>query len=123
MENSKGMSIAQFMDRLGNGQFNQRFHETLALVSDEVLATGKQGSVNITLKLSCPDASAQDPVINISPTVKPVLPPRQSAVTSLYHYEGDFHRSPKSQDRFPEGIYDINDGAGSGAKDKATGSA
>ena len=95
----------EMLQNLAGGHFIDRLTEHLAEVTDEVLATGKTGTVTVTLKVNTPDKNVADPIATISVTFKETPPVKDAVTTGFYYYGNEFHRSPQSQQPFPEDIY------------------
>ena len=103
------MDSIEIIERLGGGHFADRLAEELLRVSEEVTATGRKGGVTVTFDLECPDNSVADRIVSVSTSFKARLPQRHAAATGFYYYDGDYHRSPKSQQPFPPEIMEMQE--------------
>ena len=103
------MDSFEIIERLGGGHFADRLAEELIRVSEEVVATGRKGSVGVTFNIECPDNTVADPMVSVSASFKMNLPQRNSGTTGFYYYDGDYHRSPKSQQPFPPEIMEMQE--------------
>ena len=103
------MNSLEIIERIGGGHFADYLAEELLRVSQEVVLTGRKGSLTVKLDLECPDNSVADPLVSVSPSFKANMPQRGAASTGFYFYDGDYHRSPKNQQRFPEEIYEMQE--------------
>ena len=94
------LDSTEMVDRLAGGHFIELLVANLNEVTEQTLATGKQGSVTVTLKTTTPDRNAIDPIVTISTAMKSNLPVQDAVVTGFYHYDGEFHREPAAQHSF-----------------------
>ena len=103
------MDSYEIIERLGGGHFADRLAKELLRVSEEVAATGRKGGVTVTFDIECGDPSAPDRMVSVGTSFKARLPQRSSMATGFYYYDGDYHRSPKSQQPFPPEIYEMQE--------------
>jgi hypothetical protein len=85
--------------RLSGGRFTDELAEALKRVADEVMATGNDGSVAVSLKITRP---SNDPSIVINTSIKANLPKSPSLATMLFVDEEGFHAFDPRQAALPE---------------------
>ena len=100
------MDKQEMLQRLAGGHFTERLAEHLSRVAGEVLSTGRQGTVTVTLKVVTPDQGAIDPMVNISVSFRTALPVKDAVTTGFFYFDDEFHRSPPNQHTFPDEIFD-----------------
>lgn len=80
--------------RLGGGHFLENLQDALSRVTEEVLATGKQGQVTVTFKITKPNAA--EPLITVNESIGTKLPASEPHGSMLYVDGGKFFaRDPR----------------------------
>lgn len=91
------MDSIAILQRLGGGLLLEELREALIATAEEVVATGKPGSVTLTLKIST--KSQFDPFIAIDETLQRKPPGKDARGAWVYALDGDFHRDDPRQTR------------------------
>jgi len=90
------MDKGEALGRLGGGHFQDILADALVKVSEEVVATGKEGSVTVTLKVTKPKGAA-DNMVTVQDSIRLTLPRRESLGAYFYLGNGAFHQNDPRQ--------------------------
>lgn len=91
------MDVVAVLQRLGAGRLLDELHEALVATAQEVVDTGKPGSVTLTLKVST--KSQGNPMIIIDETVSRSVPKRDPKGAFFWALEGGLHKDDPRQAR------------------------
>jgi hypothetical protein len=89
------------IERLGGGHLIDEIHAALLDVSEEVVATGKPGSVTITIKVSHPK-NADALLVVMDEEVKRSMPKNDPRGAMFYAHETELHERDPRQATLPE---------------------
>ncbi len=89
------MDALAVLQRLGTGRLLEELHEALVTTAEEVVATGKPGTVTLTLKVS--NNSQGDAMVMVRETVSRSAPKRDPRGAMFYALDGALHREDPRQ--------------------------
>ncbi len=88
------------LQRLGRGELIEQVYRALLDVAGEVAASGKPGSVTVTLKVSHPQGSDPSLVV-IDEDVKRTLPKTDPKGAMFFSLDGEMHERDPRQAELP----------------------
>src|ERR1044072_7132282 len=89
------------VERLGGGHLIDEIHAALLDVAEEVVATGKQGTVTVTIKVSHPKGA--DPLLVVmDEEVKRAMPKPDPKGAMFYAADAQLHERDPRQADLPE---------------------
>jgi hypothetical protein len=91
------MDALALLQRLGQGRLIAELADALVSVADEVVATGKDGAVTLTLKLSTREQG--DVMVQVDEKIARKTPSRSSRGALLYAVHGELHAQDPRQTR------------------------
>lgn len=94
------MDALHILERLGGGHLIEEIHAALLDVSEEVVATGKPGTVTVTLKVSHPKG-ADALLVVMDEEVKRTMPKTDAKGAMFYALDAELHASDPRQDPLP----------------------
>jgi hypothetical protein len=89
------MDALATIQRLGQGRLLESLHSALVATSEEVVETGKPGT--ITLKLTVSNHGQGDELVTVNETLSRTSPKRPSRGAIFYAVEGELHRDDPRQ--------------------------
>lgn len=89
------------LERLGGGHLIDEIHAALLDVSEEVVATGKPGTVTVTIKVSHPK-NADALLVVMDEEVKRSMPKTDPRGAMFYAHETELHERDPRQPALPE---------------------
>lgn len=104
------MDALATLQRLGQGTLIDQVHRALTEVADEVVLTGKKGTVTVTLTIQPAQPDGDPCLLAISEDVKKGPPKKASRGAFLYSVDGEFHRNDPRQTTFE--FRSVDNGAG-----------
>lgn len=98
------MDPLAILNRIGRGRLLEELTEALAQVADEVVATGKAGSVTLSLKVSTREQG--DEMVTITESIGRKLPARAARGGYLYAVDGGLYATDPRQLELPMRVVD-----------------
>ena len=89
------MDALAVVQRLGSGRLLDELREALAATAEEVVATGKPGTVTVTLKVS--NKGQGDPLVMVDEVVSRASPKRDPRGAYFFALDGELHREDPRQ--------------------------
>lgn len=89
------MDSLAVLQKLGSGRFIDEVVDAVAKTADEVVATGKAGSVTVTLKIS--NSGVGDALVVIADQIARRSPKKDPRAAFLYSVDGTLHREDPRQ--------------------------
>ena len=89
------MDALAVLQRLGGGRLIEEVAEHLKTTADEVVLTGKTGTVTITLKVSTKNQG--DPMVVVEETIARSAPKKDPKAAYFYSLGGDLHKNDPRQ--------------------------
>lgn len=87
------------ISRIGQGRLIERLAESLSAVADEVVATGKPGTVTLTLKVTTTEAG--DAMVQVTEQIARKPPTRAARGAFLYSVDGELYAQDPRQPTMP----------------------
>lgn len=84
------------LQRLGNGRFIDDLHEAVAATAQEVVETGKAGTVTVTLKISAANGQG-DPFVTVADEIQRKPPKKDPKATFFFALDNELHRDDPRQ--------------------------
>ena len=92
------MDALAVLQRLGSGRLIEQLYEAIEATAQEVVATGKPGTVTLTLKISTREQG--DVMVIVDETVSRSSPKRDPKGAFFWALDGMLHREDPRQARF-----------------------
>ncbi len=89
------MDILAVLQRLGSGRMMEELHEALLATASEVVATGKQGTVTVSLKVSTRQIG--DPLVVVDAVISRSVPKRAPKGAFFWAVDGALHQEDPRQ--------------------------
>ncbi len=89
------MDALATLQRLANGRLIDELHTALVTTAEEVVATGKTGTVTVTFKVS--NRGAGDPLVIIEETIARSAPKKDPKGAFFFAIDGALHREDPRQ--------------------------
>ena len=96
--------------RLGSGYLIEQLAEALATTAEEVVATGRPGTVTLTLKISTENQG--DPMVIVRETIGRKAPCRDPKGAYFFALDGDLHHDDPRQTRMEFRAVDMDSDTG-----------
>lgn len=91
------MDALSTLQRLASGKLMDELYEALAKTADEVVVTGKTGTVTLTLKVSTKNQG--DPFVIVEETIARSAPKKDPRGAYFFALDGELHKSDPRQTR------------------------
>jgi hypothetical protein len=85
------------LQRLANGKLIEEVYDALARTAEEVVATGKSGTVTVTLKVSTKNQG--DPFVIVEEVIARSAPKKDPRGAYFFALDGELHKSDPRQTR------------------------
>lgn len=89
------MDALSVLMRLGSGRLLDELHDALVVTAEEVVNTGKPGTVTVTLKVS--NKCQGDPLVMVDEIVSRSAPKKDPRGSVFYAINGGLHRDDPRQ--------------------------